>query len=297
MSVTGSTLARRALGRELRRLRTAKGLQQAEAARVAETSPQTIGRIEEGQATRITTFQINALCDHYGATNSERRTVLGLMSEVRTARERGGGWWRAYADAMFASDFDHYLSLEESASRLKAWKVSIIPGLLQTPEYRRAVAWTESPDLPPDVVQMRIEAAIHRQTRLKDPDLHIDVMLWEAVLRDPIGGASVMSDQLEHLARMSELPNVSVRIVPFASPGHLGSYVGSFLILEFPELAQSRLIEPPIVYVEEYAGDLYLERPEEVQRYQDAWREICRVALDPDQSRQRILAAAKEYAE
>jgi hypothetical protein len=269
---------------------------QADAARVGETSPQSIGRIEEGQSTRVTNMMVNALCDAFEATDAERKTLLSLVGEVRSARERGGGWWRAYADAKIAIDFDHYLALEEAASLLTAWKVSIIPGLLQTREYRRAIAWTENPDLPPDVVEMRIEVAARRQARLEDPDFKVEVILWEAVLRDPIGGSAVMGEQLRHLAKVSELPNVSVRIVPFAAPSHLGSYVGSFLLLEFPQLPQSKLIEPPIVYVEEYAGDLYMERPEEVRRYGAALREISRVALDPVQSRQLILAVAKEYA-
>ncbi|MFE7802206.1 helix-turn-helix domain-containing protein [Nocardia sp. NPDC057440] len=296
MSATGSTLARRALGRELRRLRTAKEMTQAEAARVGETSPQSIGRIEEGQSTRVTNMMVNALCDAFDATDVERKTLLGLVQEVRAARERGGGWWRAYADQI-ATDFDHYLALEESACRLTAWKVTILPGLLQTPEYRREIAWAESPDVPSDVVEKRIEWATRRQTRLEDPHFTVDVILSESVLRDEVGGSAVMTGQMHHLVKVSELPNVSVRVVRFSARSILGSYVGSFSLLEFPELPQSKLAEPPIVYVEEYAGDLYLEREAEVQRYRRALREIDRVALDRGKSRSLILAVAKEYAE
>ncbi|MGV9723047.1 helix-turn-helix domain-containing protein [Nocardia beijingensis] len=296
MSVNGSTLARRALGRELRRLRTAKGMTQAEAARVGETSPQSIGRIEEGQSTRVTNMMVNALCDAFSASDGERKVLLGLVQEVRAARERGGGWWRAYADQI-ATDFDHYLALEESARRLTAWKVAIVPGLLQTPEYRREIAWAESPDAPSDVIEKRIEWATRRQTRLDDPHFTLDAILSEAVLRDQVGGSAVMDRQLHHLVKVSALPNVSVRIVPFGARSILGSYVGSFSLLEFPQLPQSKLAEPPIVYVEEYAGDLYLEREAEVERYRRALREIDRVALDKDKSRSLILAvAAKEYA-
>ncbi|MBF6193495.1 Scr1 family TA system antitoxin-like transcriptional regulator [Nocardia implantans] len=295
MSVTGSTLARRALGRELRRLRIAKRISQAEAARLAETSPQSIGRIEEGQSTRVTSFQVNALCDAYGASDTERRILLGLVSEVRAARERGGGYWRAYADAELPTGFDHYLALEEAAHRLTAWKVTIIPGLLQTAEYRRALAWSEIPELSPEAIEGRIELAARRQTRLADPEFTVDVLLSEAAVRDQVGGPGVMTDQLLHLSAASELPNVSVRVVPFTAPKHLGSLVGSFILLEFPELPQTKLTEPPIVYVEEYAGDLYLEREAEVARYRSALREIDRVALDHDKSKDLILAVAKEY--
>ncbi|MFQ6397165.1 helix-turn-helix domain-containing protein [Nocardia sp. KC 131] len=296
MSATGSTLPRRALGRELRRLRTAKAMTQADAARAGETSPQSIGRMEEGQSTRVTNMMVNALCDAFSATDVERKTLLGLVQEVRSARERGGGWWRAYADQI-ATDFDHYLALEESASRLTAWKVAILPGLLQTPEYRREIAWAESPDAPADVIEKRIEWATRRQTRLENPHFTVDVILLESVLRDQVGGSTVMAGQMHHLAKVAELPNVSVRVVPFSARSILGSYVGSFSLLEFPELPQSKLVEPPIVYVEEYAGDLYLERDAEVERYRHALREINRVALDRGKSRSLILSVAKGYAE
>lgn len=295
MSITGSTLARRALGRELRRLREAKGLKQAAAARAAETSPQSIGRIEEGLSTRTTGLQVNALCDFYGASDEDRRTLLRLVSEVRASRERGGGWWRSYADEL-GTDFDHYLSLEEAASKMVAWKVAIVPGLLQTASYRRAIAWTESPAAPSEQIEKRVEMATHRQARLDDPAFTMDVLLWEAVLRDHIGGPAVMCDQLLHLTEVAQRPNVSVRVVPFGASNHLGSCVGSAILMEFPVLPHSRITEPPIVYVEEFAGDLYLEREPEVNRYRAALQEISRVALDQDMSRDLILAVAKEFA-
>ncbi|MBF6136944.1 helix-turn-helix domain-containing protein [Nocardia otitidiscaviarum] len=295
MVVSGSTLARRALGRELRRLRTTRGIHQAEAARIAETSPQSISRIEEGQSTRVTSFQINALCDAYGASDDERKVLLGLQQEVRSARERGGGWWRAYADAQMPTDFDHYLALEESAHRLTAWKTGVVPGLLQTPDYRRALAWSEIPPLSPEAVESRIEVATRRQTRLDDSDFQMDVLLSEAVLRDRVGGPAVMARQLRHLVRLSDITNVSIQVVPFTARHHLGVLVGSFILLEFPVLPQSKLTEPPIVYVEEYAGDLYLERDSEVRRYRDALRELRQVALTKAQSGQLIRDAAREH--
>src|SRR6266702_792409 len=80
MADSGSTVARRALGRELRRLLLAANMLQSEAGRFAEVSPQSIGRIEEGRATRTTGLQVNALCDGYGATDAERRVLLGLVN-------------------------------------------------------------------------------------------------------------------------------------------------------------------------------------------------------------------------
>ncbi|MCU1644193.1 MAG: helix-turn-helix protein [Nocardia sp.] len=292
---TGSTLARRALGRELKRLREAKQMNQSAAGRVIGVSPQTIGRMEDGLPTKVSDLYINALSDAYTATSGQRKMLLELALEVRTTQKSGGGWWRAYADSGIRLGIDHYMGLEESARRLATWKVTIVPGLLQTAEYRRAIAWTDSPGLPPEQVEKRIEVAMRRQERLADAAFAVDVILWESVLRDQIGGPGVMAEQLLRIAAIGQLPNISVRIVPFDASGHLGSVVGSFVLLEFPQLAATGLIEPPVVFVEEYAGDLYLEREAEVQRYRDAFTEISRVAVDPDTSRGLVLEIAKEY--
>ncbi|ATL67304.1 helix-turn-helix domain-containing protein [Nocardia terpenica] len=297
MTDAGSTLARRALGRELLRLRTKNDLTKADAARAAEVSPQSIGRTEEGLATRITALQTNALCNLFGATKEERKMLLGLVAEIRSTEKSKYGWWRAYLDQL-ADDFNHYLALEDAARRLTAWRVTIIPGLLQTPEYRRAIAWAILPNSPADEVEKFIELATRRQARLEDPNFALEVFLSEAVLLDEVGGPAVMNEQLLHLVNMAERPNISIRIVPLRGrPTNIGSYVGSFYYLEFPPLGESKHVEPPIVYIEEYAGDLYLDRKGEWERYERALRGIDRVALDQDQSRQAILEVAEEYAE
>lgn len=281
---SGSTLAQRALGRELRRLRNAKGMGQSQAARIAETSHQTIGRIEEGQTTRITSLQVNALCDSYGATDEERRICLDLVKEIRASREGKvtASWWRAYADQI-STGFNHYLALEDAADRLTIWKTTIAPGLLQTPNYRRALAWAEHPHLPSEQLERRIEWQTRRQGRLSDTKLQVTALLHEAVLADQVGGKAVIREQLEFFVSLAQRPNITIRVVPFTASSALGSYVGSFTLLEFPDLL-SGLAQPPIVYVEGWAGDLYLEREAELQRYMPALREIRRVALSEGDS-------------
>ncbi|MBF6414781.1 helix-turn-helix domain-containing protein [Nocardia cyriacigeorgica] len=289
----GSTLPRRALGRELRKLRERAGISQSAAARAIELSPQSIGRIEEGHGTRVSSLQVNALCDRYAASDTDRRVLLGLLQEFRTAQKSGGNWWRAFADQLSAG-FDHYLALEDAASRITAWKSAIVPGLLQTPAYRRAVAWAESPDLDTETIEARIAMAAHRQSRLDDPGFTVDVLLSEAVLCEQIGGPAVMAEQLNTLAEATERPNVSVRIVPFTASRHPGALVGNVLLLEFPMLSVSKEPEPPVIYVEGYTGDLYIESDPELSQYRRALRDIQRVALDQDRSRHRLLDVAKE---
>ncbi|WP_067689032.1 helix-turn-helix domain-containing protein [Nocardia jejuensis] len=294
--LTGSTLARRALGRELKKLREARDMNQTQGGRVIGVSPQTIGRLEDGLPTKVSDLYMNALCDAYAATQERRRAILELALEVRATRKSGGGWWRAYADELNAG-FDHYMGLEESARRLAFWRSNLVPGILQTAEYRRAIAWTEAPAMPPEQVNKRVEMAMRRQIRLQEPEFQVDVLMSECALRDQVGGRGVMAGQLLRLIDAAELPNVSIRVVPFDVSGSLGSLLGSFVLLEFPKMSATGLIEPPVIYVEGYAGDLYLERELEVRRYRDAFAEIGRVALDQDATRQLMLSIAKEYGQ
>ncbi|MEU0540068.1 helix-turn-helix transcriptional regulator [Nocardia sp. NPDC005978] len=292
--LTGSTLARRALGRELKRLREAKGLFQSQGGKLIGVSPQTIGRLEDGLPTKVSDLYMNVLCDGYEATADERSAILELAQEVRATQKSGGGWWRAYADEL-NTGFDHLLGLEEAARKLSIWRNRLVPGLLQTRAYRRTIAWTESPNMPSAQVDKRVEMNSSRQNRVHDPDFTMDILLWECVLRDQVGGPGVMEDQLNSLAAASERPNLSIRVVPFTASAHRGSLVESFTLLEFPKLAATGMIEPPVVFVECLTGDLYLERATEVQRYRDTFAEIARIAWDRDTSRQFILSIAKEY--
>ncbi len=269
-------------------------MSRAAAARVIEVSPQSIGRIEDGVGTRILALQVNALCDEYNATNKERRTLLELLDEVKTAQKTGGAWWRGYAEQLSAG-FDHYLSLEDAASKATLWRTLVVPGLLQTPEYRRAVAWAETPDADTDTIEQQVAVATRRQSRLEDPTFRIVLLLSEAALREQMGGPAVMAGQLEHLAAMSDRLNVTVLIVPFDAPSHSGALIGGFTLLEFPILPGGKAPEPPVVYVEGYAGDLYVEDEPEIQRYQRALDRLHHVALDQQQSRDRLIEVAKEY--
>ncbi|MFF2549560.1 helix-turn-helix domain-containing protein [Nocardia sp. NPDC058058] len=291
--MAGSTLASRALGRLLAHHRKQAGLTVYAAAQLVETSQQTMGRVEDGLKAKVPQLWIHALADAYGVGDDDRRIMIGLAQELAQAQKN---WWRAYADEMNPK-FDHLLGLEQAARRLSIWRSALVPGLFQTPEYRRSIAWTESPEMAPEQVEKRVEMALRRQTRLHDAGFAVDVLLSECVLRDRIGGAAVMGGQLRRLAELTELPNTTIRVVPFDTSAHLGSLVGSFTLLEFPKLPATGMTEPPVIYVEGYAGDLYLEREPEVRRYRDAFGEIGRVALDGDTTRQLMLSLAKEYGE
>ncbi|GAB2539134.1 helix-turn-helix domain-containing protein [Nocardia heshunensis] len=287
--MSGSTLAGRALGRLLAEYRQRTQMSRS-AACIVGTSVQTIGRLEDGLKAKVSQLWINAFADAYHCTDDERRLLLNLAQEMASAQKN---WWRAYADEM-KPGLHHYLALEGTARRLATWRIAMIPGLLQTPEYRRAMAWLEFPEMPTEQVEKRIEMHVRRQDRLNDNGLSIDVIVAEAVLRDQIGGPAVMAEQLERLADLSLQEHITVRMVANDAPC-LGSMVGSFSLLEFPKLPATGMVARPVVFVEGYAGDLYLEREGEVLIYRNAFTEIARVALEPDATRQFILSIAKEF--
>jgi DNA-binding XRE family transcriptional regulator len=282
------------LGRQLRKLRERNDISQGAAARVIETSPQTYGRLEEGKVTKTTDLIINALANAFRADDAERRLLLDLAQEIRQAPRSDGGLWRAHADVI-PKAFDHYLALEEAARRVISWQTMLVPGLLQTREYRRALVWAERPNVPPEEVERVLDFVMKRQDLLTNSDFHFDAILSEAVLRYLVGGPGVTSAQFRHLVELSEMPNVSVRIVPFGAQTPIAHIARSpFVMFKFPPLPTSKQVEPPVVYIEGYVGDLYLERDVEVAQYADMTERLAQVALPEAASRDLVLASMKE---
>ncbi len=293
-SMAGSTLPQRSMGRRLLQLRKNKKLSQTAAGHAIEVSPQTIGRLEEGQPSQVGSPHLKTLLQEYEASEEDARIILALHQEVKAAQAAGGSWWRTYSDEI-PSDFDHFLGLEEAANRITSWQTIFLPGLLQTAAYRRATIWTWEPALSSEAVEKRIELATKRQDRLNDPDLRVDAFLSEAVLRYEIGGHGVMEDQLKHLLEVSQLPSVSLRVVPFSARSILGLVVGPFTLMEFPSLQATKSAEPPVVYIEEYTGGLYLERDSDIRQYRNAVQEIERVAWSGQETRTLVQKLTKEY--
>ncbi|WP_405486091.1 helix-turn-helix domain-containing protein [Nocardia sp. NBC_00511] len=299
--MAGSSLPRRAFGRTLRRYRERVGKSQLAAGLAAEISPQGISRLEEGYKIRIATSQIKDLLDLYEVSGSEREEVLSLWREVKdqdlVAKAAGieSSWWRSYSD-QYAPHFDHYLALEEVATHLTTLQMVLLPGLLQTQEYRRTMIRIASPDLSAVDVERGVELAMRRRTRLENNEFRIDVLLWEPTICGRSGGGTIMADQLRYLVEVSERPNVSIRVVPLDVVGHLGLIVQTFTLLEFPASSIGRTVEPPIVYVEGYEGALFHERDEVIARHRRAISDIQGLALSEEDTRLLVTSRAKEYA-
>lgn len=289
---TGSTLPRRMLARQLRELRENSGVSAEHARQEIGVGKQTLWRMETGQPVRLNPLFIERLCEVYGACEDVTSMLLGLVEEAHRT-----GWWHAYGDAI-PKHFDLFVGLEDAAERIISYQTVLLPGLLQTEEYRRAMIRVDAPTMPRAEVERRIELFARRKARLTNTDnlLAIDAIVDECMLRRPIGGPAVMADQLEHLARVDELPNVSVRVVPLSAEAYGGLAVGPFVLLEFPRHPMAHLTEPPIVYTEGHNGALYLEKADEVKQYQQAYIDLQRCALDESRSRALLSKIAKEHA-
>lgn len=299
--MTGSTISRRAFGKFLRQIREDAGKTALAAGLHIEVSKATLLRLEDGIPTKIATSQLKDLLAFYEATTAVRADALTLWEEVREqskAQQQQGnskGFWRPYAD-QYEAHFPHYLRLESAADRVTTHQLVMVPGLLQTPDYRRSVIRIDEPDLSAVDLERRIELTARRQARLDQPNFQLTVLLSEAVLRHQPAPPEVMAAQLSWLATSGERENFSIRVVPFRVGPHQGLTVQSFTLLEFPPLDRG-LVEPPVVYVEGASNTaVYHERADVVDRYRTTISALTAVALSEQASRDLVLQCAKEYA-
>jgi len=279
----GPTVRRRRLGAELRRLREAAGVSVEEVCDLLRCSVSKVSRLENGRVP-VRTRDVQDLLSLYGVHDDEHREAL-----LALAREsRRHGWWHDYHDVVPAW-FEIYIGLEGDAASISVYESQLVHGLLQTADYARHVIRAEAPQSPDEEVNRMVSLRLDRQSRLtgENPP-RLWVILDEAVLRRTIGGPAVMRRQLEWLRKQSELPNVTIQALPFSVGAHAG--LGStFSILGFPDSGDHE-----VVYIEEAAGSLYLERPSEIRRYRVKLDYLMASALSPEESIQMISSIAEE---
>jgi hypothetical protein len=212
---------------------------------------------------------IRDLCQLYGITDeAERGRMMKLAVEGKQQ-----GWWQSYE-----LDFSTFVGLEADAVAIRRYQSSVVPGLLQTPDYARAVHEAGLPRLPQKRVDELVEVRMTRQRLLsREPALRFWVVLDEAVLHRMVGGREVMSAQLDHLLEAAKLPNVTVQIIPYVAGAH-PAMDSSFSMLDFDGSV------PGVVYVEGLVGRIYVESPRDIARYQQVFEYLSTVALTPQES-------------
>jgi transcriptional regulator with XRE-family HTH domain len=252
----GPTALRIVLGSQLRRLREARGITAAAAGRAIQGSDAKISRIELGRV-GFRDRDVRQLLTLYGVTDDQEREAF--LTLVRRANVPG--WWYQYSD-IIPSWFDNYLGLEQASSVIRTYQPQLVPGLLQTREVARAVIQLGHPRRSADDIARRVTLRMARQEILTQPGApHLWAVLEEVSLWR-LTGQALMHDQIQHLIKMAELPNVTLQMIPIYS-GALQVVVGGpFTILRFtnPDL-------PDIVYLEQLTSALYLNKNEDIDHY------------------------------
>ncbi len=250
-----------------------------EVAERLECSSSKISRIETGRV-NATARDVRDIIDIYDIGEDQRDELVQLAREARKK-----GWLHAYSDLPFVTMAD----METAASSIRMYSASLVPGLLQTMDYARAVIRAIRLDLPPEEIDRRVEVRKGRQAVLSrdDPPM-LWVVLDEAALRRVVGGPEAMRAQLHRLTECTALPNVTLQVLPFTAGAHSGMD-GEFTVLSFVEAA-----DPDVVFIENTMSDLYLEKTDEIRRYNLLFDHLRAKALDPAHSADFFAQVAKE---
>ncbi len=273
------TVRRRELGAMLRILRNERGLTVDQVAGDLLCSPSKVSRMETGQR-GATLRDIRDLCDLYRVTDPvERERLMSLAQEGRQQ-----GWWQSYS-------LKHrtYVGLEQEAQALTIFQSAVVPGLFQVADYTRAIHRVGSPPFAEEEIEERVDERGKRQHILTEAGSpRVEVLLDEAVLRRQVGSATVMRGQLSHLIGMTEQPNITIQVIPFSAGAH-PALESNFTILEFAGQA------PTIVHTESLAGQFYLEKQQDIERYLLALDLLRDLAFDPKESARAMAKVRDTY--
>jgi transcriptional regulator with XRE-family HTH domain len=279
----GPTVRRMLVGARLRRLRTEADISREQAGEAIRASEWKIHRLENGQV-GFKERDIVDLLRLYGVSDSGE--VAAFLMLAREANEPG--WWQQYGD-LLPQWFRAYVDLESAATLIRTYQGQLVPGLLQTEDYMRAVIGGAHMGESSEEAERRVALRVARQALLTRED---GPRLWavvdEAALQRPVGGREVMRGQLERLIDATKLATVVLQILPFAAGAH-PAMAGAFSILRF---ADQEL--PDVVYVEHLTNALYLDRRDDVNRYLHVMDSISMRAAPPDKTAD-ILHNLKEF--
>ncbi|WP_328379734.1 helix-turn-helix domain-containing protein [Streptomyces sp. NBC_01020] len=282
-STSAPTVLRMILGRRLQDMRLGAGASLEDAAKALRVKTLTIRRLEKAEVA-LKPLYVEKLLETFGA---DRQEIAEFVDLAERANEPG--WWHSYRDAV-PSWFTAYVSLETGAKTLRTYEPQYVTGLLQTPDYARAVLLGGLPNGSEEELARRVELRLHRQSLLEREDAPtLWVVMEEAVLHRAVGSADVMREQIERLLDVSELAHVSLDIVPFAAGAHVGACAPfTYFRFEEPEL-------PDIVYSELLSASVYLDQRADVVAHLEAHSRMALLTSSED-SRALLNRMRKEYS-
>lgn len=275
------------LGKELKRLREARGWTLAEAVEVLGNKDTKLSRLENGQSS-VRTLDIRVLYETLGATKEE---MAWALETAKHCNQRGR--WSGYR-SIYGKFFRMAVDLEEDAISINHYQSEMIPGLLQTEAYIRALWGDSGPQLTDQTLEMAIKARLERQQVFTKPDApQIGFVVSESAVLRLVGDDAVMREQLRHVAEIAALPNVHLQVLPFKARTYPPGCVYPFTMFRIPSPGKSGPLE--YVYLEDYDDGRYRDDHESVATYSNLWQRFVGAALDPVQSRELLLRLTDSY--
>jgi transcriptional regulator with XRE-family HTH domain len=279
----GPTIPRWQLGERLSRLRDKAAVSQPQIAERLGCSTSKIQKIEAGEV-GVVRAELEAMLTEYKVADQVSRDELFELQKMGKQR----GWWSKFGAV--PAQFGTFLGLESAATVIKVFESLMVHGLLQTEAYARAIAETCKVGMTDDQVDRQVRIRLERQEQVfSEEPPSIWVLLDEAVLHREVGGKLVMGEQLQHLLSLPKF--ITLQVVPFHNGGYPG-ILGAFTIFEFDEKMHT-----PVVYVEGQAGNLYLEKEDDLRRSGVAYTHMTAAALSKQESAKMIAAVAHRHLE
>lgn len=275
----------RRLAAELLDLRERAGLNRQQVHEATKINEATLYRIEEAQ-TRPQQRTLLALMDLYQADHAKRELLTRLLKDSA----RRGLLLPYHAD--LAEPYNVYIGLENEATELRAFEPLVVPGLLQTEDYARALITEIAPHTRPEALDSTVRSRLDRQQRLTGDDaLTLWAIIDEPTLHRVVGSPEITRTQLRRLVDAASAPNVTLQVIPFSSGGHPGMR-GSFTLMHF---AGAEADGPEVVYCDTTAGQIFVEDRAEIRGYADQFARLAAVAFSPAESA-RLVAGLAESA-
>jgi hypothetical protein len=274
----------RRLSQELVRLRKTAGLTVDQVTVALDWSTGRLTYMERGKWQRADVGNVEQLLNLYEVEGGERESLLNLARQSRVK-----GWWAAYRDLFPAS----LPGFEEAATWIRTYESNVVPGLLQTEDYAKAIVRGFLGDvIDPTIIERKAEARRARQQILeRDQPSELWAIIDEAALLRLVGGAEVMCRQIHHLIEMAAWPHITIQILPNSAGAHAGLDGGAFVILDFAATADRSL-----VYLGGATASLFLEKPEDVQGYNLIFSRMMTSELTPDESVSHMITLRNQLS-
>jgi transcriptional regulator with XRE-family HTH domain len=269
------------LGSELRKLREAAGMAAREAGALLGGNQAQISHIESGRW-GVSAERVRRLAQIYSVTD---RKLIAALCEM--AEDRGKGWWEQYR-GILAPEFLDIAELEHHAVSLRCVQALTVPGILQTENYARSIFRQVIPELDGDEVEARVAHRMGRRAIFsRKKPTSFDAIVHEATLRMRYGGRTVAQGQLAYLREASDWPSVTIRIIPFATDGFIGSAQAMLY-------ASGTIPQLDTVQLDGSYGAAYLDAKAQLDKYKAIYRALDGIALNANESREIIARIAQE---